>query len=72
MRKRRIVGEMQNSKKRKMEDVKTKSSYTEYPRKKYNPDEDIPNNYSFLSLVCGLVAVLFGVFILLNSILIIV
>lgn len=55
-----------------MEDVKTKSSYTEYPRKKYNPDEDIPNNYSFLSLVCGLVAVLFGVFILLNSILIIV
>lgn len=45
-----------------MEDVKRPSSYSEYPKKKVGPEDEALNTFSFLSLICGLVAVLFGVF----------
>lgn len=45
-----------------MEDVRRPSSYSEYPKKRLSPEEEPPNNFNFISLVSGLIAVLFGVF----------
>ena len=50
-----------------MEDVKRPSSYSEYPRKRLTPEEEAPNNFSVISLICGLIAVLLGVNNLLNK-----
>ena len=43
-----------------MEDVKRPATYSEYPRKPLSQDDEGLNSLSVISLICGLVSVLFS------------